>query len=162
MLPGPNGFPAFRAQSDWGWQSAATYGPLHTTPDGPASLLSGPIIHEAQRESSFHGAVYSPPVGNAFDSKFGGLSPYRGKQKFYTPGSVHTTGSKQRDKYARGVDVSPWSPPDWNVPTYERPAPQFDVPTVPQFEGKYAQPNGRRVALRGGSWPTDFTYSYAS
>ena len=76
LLPGPNGFPAFRAQSDWGWQSAATYGPLHTTPDGPASLLSGPIIHEAQRESSFHGAVYSPPVGNAFDSKFGGLSPY--------------------------------------------------------------------------------------
>ena len=146
------------AEGDYGWQNADTYGPLHTAPvsDGPASLMSGPVVHEAARESTFHGAVYSPPVANAFDSKFGGLSPYRGTQKVYTQSSPQTTGS--HDKYARGVATSPWSPPQGSTPSYKRAPQQWDVPTVPAFEGKRAQPTGENVALRGGSWPTNFTY----
>ena len=148
------------AEGDYGWQNADTYGPLHTAPvsDGPASLMNGPVVHEATRESTFHGAVYSPPVANAFDSKFGGLSPYRGTQKVYTQSSPQTTGSKYHDKYARGVATSPWSPPQWSTPSYKRAPQQWDVPTVPAFEGKRAQPTGENVALRGGSWPTNFTY----
>jgi hypothetical protein len=152
------------AEGDYGWQGADNFGPLHVSPtmDGPAGLLSGPVVHEAARESTFHGAAYSPPVGNPFEVKFGGLSPYRGSQKVYTQSSPQTTGSKYHDKYARGVAASPWSPPQWSAPTYKRAPPQWDVPTVPAFEGKRAQPTGESVALRGGSWPTNFTYSYAS